>query len=466
MGKLFISKTIAITFLTCLFLYNPQNNVIGQNNVFVTINHSFSNGPCLDQYNAISCLTDEIGFSSGSNHKSRLILMWDLSSIPTNATIINAAVRLKKNFCIGTDNSCGSISLYTSDFFNTLNFNSNTCDVITWDSFGNATLTQTVSESGLAFTFQSDGLKQAVINNFNLNDHILALGFKGYSESSSGVTLGSTTTDKQLIIEYSDVIPPTTPSNLAATGIQYNQFTLNWTQSTDNVGIRGYQVFKNGVFIQEVTSTTFLVTNLQSCTGYSMSIKAVDLSGNLSASANITVNTISNIPEVLELWSDLTSQISYNAEASVSIALTDGFTFTAINNNYLFRARIVTGGCGKIKSSNYIFYEDIPIIEKQPLSTKAYTQIDKVNFNEGSANLYPNPTKGYFRVELTEADQIKKVEVLNSQGMLVDIRENVNSSSCELSVADEADGLFVVRIYPVSGEVINAKVIKSTGSKW
>lgn len=80
--------------------------------------------------------------------------------------------------------------------------------------------------------------------------------------------------------------------------------------------------------------------------------------------------------------------------------------------------------------------------------------------------LHPNPTEGNFRVELTDAVQIKKVEVLNSLGKLVDIRENVNSSSCELSIADEADGLFVVRIYPVSGEVINAKVIKSTGSKW
>lgn len=80
-------------------------------------------------------------------------------------------------------------------------------------------------------------------------------------------------------------------------------------------------------------------------------------------------------------------------------------------------------------------------------------------------NIYPNPTDGYFRVELTETVQIKKVEVVNSLGKFVDLRENVNSTSCELSIADEPDGLFIVRIYPVNGEVINAKVVKSTGSR-
>ena len=51
-----------------------------------------------------------------------------------------------------------------------------------------------------------------------------------------------------------DTTPPTVPTGLAATVISSTQINLSWTASTDNVGVTGYQVFRNGVQIATVAT--------------------------------------------------------------------------------------------------------------------------------------------------------------------------------------------------------------------
>src|SRR5262249_31612162 len=43
-----------------------------------------------------------------------------------------------------------------------------------------------------------------------------------------------------------DTTPPSQPANLNATTASSTQIDLSWTASTDNVGVTGYQVFRNG----------------------------------------------------------------------------------------------------------------------------------------------------------------------------------------------------------------------------
>ena len=43
-----------------------------------------------------------------------------------------------------------------------------------------------------------------------------------------------------------DITPPTAPTGLTATGVSTTQINLSWTASTDNVGVTGYRVFRNG----------------------------------------------------------------------------------------------------------------------------------------------------------------------------------------------------------------------------
>src|SRR6185437_10541452 len=43
-----------------------------------------------------------------------------------------------------------------------------------------------------------------------------------------------------------DTQAPTTPTNLAASAASSSQINLSWTASTDNVGVMGYRIYRNG----------------------------------------------------------------------------------------------------------------------------------------------------------------------------------------------------------------------------
>lgn len=86
-----------------------------------------------------------------------------------------------------------------------------------------------------------------------------------------------------------DTTAPTAPGNLTAslTGTTAN---LSWAASTDNVGVTGYRVTRNGsAVVGTVVGTTFANSGLAAGT-YSYTVRAVDAAGNLSlASTSVSV---------------------------------------------------------------------------------------------------------------------------------------------------------------------------------
>jgi hypothetical protein len=86
-----------------------------------------------------------------------------------------------------------------------------------------------------------------------------------------------------------DTQAPSTPTNLAASNVSATTLTLNWTASTDNVGVAGYDVYRGSTLIGTATSNTYNVTGLTASTSYSFSVRAKDAAGNVSGSSN-TVN--------------------------------------------------------------------------------------------------------------------------------------------------------------------------------
>jgi hypothetical protein len=89
-----------------------------------------------------------------------------------------------------------------------------------------------------------------------------------------------------------DTIPPTTPTNLAASGISENSLTLNWTASTDNVGVTAYEVYQGPTLLNgTVNGTNYNVTGLTCATPYSFTVKAKDAAGNVSGVSNTATAT-------------------------------------------------------------------------------------------------------------------------------------------------------------------------------
>ncbi|MGW4378717.1 carbohydrate binding domain-containing protein [Kitasatospora sp. NPDC004531] len=83
-----------------------------------------------------------------------------------------------------------------------------------------------------------------------------------------------------------DTQAPTAPSNLVATATAATQVSLSWGASTDNVGVTGYDVYRNGTLATTVTGTSATVTGLTASTAYTFTVKAHDAAGNASAASN------------------------------------------------------------------------------------------------------------------------------------------------------------------------------------
>ena len=91
----------------------------------------------------------------------------------------------------------------------------------------------------------------------------------------------------------SELIPPSTPTNLTGTFDGVNNVTLNWDASTDNVGVTAYGIYRNGEAVFTVSNpdgsapapTTFVESNLPPGT-YTFEVRAFDEVGNGSGLSN------------------------------------------------------------------------------------------------------------------------------------------------------------------------------------
>jgi chitodextrinase len=98
----------------------------------------------------------------------------------------------------------------------------------------------------------------------------------------------------------SDSAPPTVPTALTRAAASANSVSLSWTASTDNVGVTGYEVYRDGYQVMSVSgnATSAVVTGLMPATSYAFTVRARDASGNASAvSAPLNTSTGPYVPE-------------------------------------------------------------------------------------------------------------------------------------------------------------------------
>ena len=127
--------------------------------------------------------------------------------------------------------------------------------------------------------------------------------------------------DLVLTLNGNDAQAPTAPTNLSATGLTQSSLTLNWTASTDNIAVTGYDIYRNGIKINTslVTTTTYNVTGLTAATAYQFYAQAKDAAGNTSANSN-TINITTPDTQAPTAPSALTS--SNLAATSVTLSWT------------------------------------------------------------------------------------------------------------------------------------------------
>jgi lysophospholipase L1-like esterase/chitodextrinase len=90
------------------------------------------------------------------------------------------------------------------------------------------------------------------------------------------------------VTAFVDTTPPSTPGKPAATVVSSSSINLSWAGSTDNVGVVGYRVYRNGVLIASTVGTTFQNTGLAANTPYSYRVSAYDAANNESSLSTAT----------------------------------------------------------------------------------------------------------------------------------------------------------------------------------
>lgn len=91
-----------------------------------------------------------------------------------------------------------------------------------------------------------------------------------------------------------DLDPPTAPPNLGWSATT-NSVTLTWDAATDDVGVTGYRVYRDGVRIATVTTLTYTDTGRASNTEYAYHVTAIDARFNESDPSN-TVDARTEMP--------------------------------------------------------------------------------------------------------------------------------------------------------------------------
>lgn len=94
----------------------------------------------------------------------------------------------------------------------------------------------------------------------------------------------------------SDSIPPIAPKGLTVTYKTCTSISLSWTSSTDNIKVKGYQVYRDGRKIITTTKLTYTNSNLVPGKKYNYTVRAYDAAGNVSPDS--TTVEAASVPDI------------------------------------------------------------------------------------------------------------------------------------------------------------------------
>jgi hypothetical protein len=88
-----------------------------------------------------------------------------------------------------------------------------------------------------------------------------------------------------------DTRRPSVPGSLTKTGATETTVSLSWRASGDNVGVKGYRIYRNGSLAGTTSGLSYVMTGLRCNTAYIVTVSAYDAAGNKSLPAAIFAKT-------------------------------------------------------------------------------------------------------------------------------------------------------------------------------
>ena len=154
-------------------------------------------------------------------------------------------------------------------------------------------------------------------------------GWKGAIDEVRLYNVALAIADISTIYNYTggppDTTPPTVPGNVTATALSSTTVSVTWAASTDNVGVAGYQVYRNGTPAGTITGMQYTDTGLTPSTLYSYTVAAYDAAGNFSSqslAASATTLTPDTTPPAVNLTAPA-NNTTQSGTVTVSATATD-----------------------------------------------------------------------------------------------------------------------------------------------
>ena len=99
------------------------------------------------------------------------------------------------------------------------------------------------------------------------------------------------------VVEYVDDTPPSAPV-LSLTSQDSEKITIEWTASSDDIGVVGYIIYRNDVVFDNVSGGTLIYEDYSILNGliYTYNVQAVDSNNNASALSNKVISSLVGKP--------------------------------------------------------------------------------------------------------------------------------------------------------------------------
>jgi hypothetical protein len=262
-----------------------------------------------------------------------------------------------------------------------------------------------------------------------------------------------------------DTQAPSVPADLNVVA-EVTTAEVTWTASTDNVGVAGYNVYLDNVLVATITTTSYKLTDLKAETTFTVSVSAIDASGNESEKAGKEFTTkVSDEKtpdtEAPSMPTELTFTVTQTTADLNWNASTDNVEVTGykvyVNNLYIATVAVATyqltdltaGITYTIGVSAIDAAGNESAIASSELTTEMPT--NSGNFvNKARVAVYPNPVVDRLTVEIADYLSASNVHyaIFTVEGRLVLAGEITLQQGFvhEIDTKDLVKGIYLLRI--------------------
>lgn len=178
-------------------------------------------------------------------------------------------------------------------------------DLVATVSGADVTLSWSASTDDVAVTeygVYRDGDLIATVDSTSYTDSGLAVGTYQYrvdAADAAGNRSNRSSPVNADVVPIVDTEAPATPTNVMASvpDVRARDIVISWAATTDNVGVAGYTVYRNGAAIATLNGSTLTYPDNSRPAGtYSYTVDAFDSAGNRSAQSAASVAAVANDP--------------------------------------------------------------------------------------------------------------------------------------------------------------------------